>query len=333
MTNAALMTEVTEAMPSAHDLSLEGHQPPVPRRHCLDLDDYSRLEIEQVLETSSAMREILDRPIKRTPALRGKTVVNCFYEASTRTRVSFEVAAKNLSADVVNFSSGGSSVEKGESLIDTARTLVALGADVMVMRHPMAGAPHVVAQNAGVSVVNAGDGRHAHPTQALLDLYTLKQALGQLDGKTVAIVGDVTHSRVARSNIHGLTRMGARVILCGPATLLPAYLRVEGLSTEHNLDSIIPEVDAVMPLRIQKERATAGLIPSLREYRVRYGMTVERLEHMKAGAIIMHPGPMNEGVEIDPEVARSDRSVIETQVANGVAVRMAVLYLLAGGAQ
>ncbi|MDE3078058.1 MAG: aspartate carbamoyltransferase catalytic subunit, partial [Chloroflexota bacterium] len=255
------------------------------RRHCLDLSDYSRQEIEQVLETTEAMREILNRPIKRTPALRGKTVVNCFYEASTRTRVSFEVAAKNLSADVVNFSAGGSSVEKGESLIDTARTLVALGADVLVVRHPMAGAPHVVARNADVRVINAGDGRHAHPTQAMLDLYTMRGKLGQLEGKAIAIVGDVLHSRVARSNIHGLVRMGAEVIVCGPATLLPGRLEVNGLSFEHSLDALLPHVDVVMPLRIQKERALAGLIPSLREYRARYGMTAERLRRLKPGAL------------------------------------------------
>jgi len=307
--------------------------PSTPRQHCLDLDDYSRAEIEQVLETAAAMQEILARPIKRTPALRGRTVVNCFYEPSTRTRVSFEIAAKNLSADVVTFSSGGSSVEKGESLIDTARTLVALGADVLVMRHHLAGAPYVVARSAGAHVVNAGDGSHAHPTQALLDLYTLRHRLGDLSGKTIGIVGDVLHSRVARSNVHGLTRLGAQVVLCGPATLLPHCSTLPGVTLEHHLDRLLPHLDAVMPLRIQKERASAGLIPSLREYRREYGMTLERLERLPAGAVVLHPGPMNEGVEIDPEVARSARSAIEEQVTNGVAVRMAVLYLLAGGAQ
>ncbi|MGH2470565.1 MAG: aspartate carbamoyltransferase catalytic subunit [Chloroflexota bacterium] len=299
----------------------------------MDLDDYSRAEIEQVLDTSTAMQEILARPIKRTPALRGKTVVNCFYEPSTRTRVSFEIAAKNLSADVVTFSAGGSSVEKGESLIDTARTLVALGADLLVVRHHLAGAPYLVARSAGAHVVNAGDGSHAHPTQALLDLYTLHHRLGDLFGKTIAIVGDVLHSRVARSNVHGLTRLGAQVVLCGPATLLPHCPMPPGVTVEHDLDRLLPHLDAVMPLRIQKERASAGLIPSLREYRAEYGITLERLERLPAGALVMHPGPMNEGVEIDPEVARSARSAIEEQVSNGVAVRMAVLYLLAGGAQ
>ncbi|MGH2363248.1 MAG: aspartate carbamoyltransferase catalytic subunit [Chloroflexota bacterium] len=299
----------------------------------MDLDDYSRAEIEQVLDTSTAMQEILARPIKRTPALRGKTVVNCFYEPSTRTRVSFEIAAKNLSADVVTFSAGGSSVEKGESLIDTARTLVALGADLLVVRHHLAGAPYLVARSAGAHVVNAGDGSHAHPTQALLDLYTLHHRLGDLFGKTIAIVGDVLHSRVARSNVHGLTRLGAQVVLCGPATLLPHCPMPPGVTVEHDLDRLLPHLDAVMPLRIQKERASAGLIPSLREYSAEYGITLERLERLPAGALVMHPGPMNEGVEIDPEVARSARSAIEEQVSNGVAVRMAVLYLLAGGAQ
>jgi len=300
------------------------------RRHCLDLDDYSADEIQRVLESAEIMSEILSRPVRKAPGLHGKMVVNCFYEASTRTRVSFEVAAKSLSADVVNFSAGGSSVEKGESLIDTAKTLVALGADVIVVRHPMAGAPHVVARNAGASVINAGDGRHAHPTQALLDLYTMRQRLNRLEGLKVAIVGDVLHSRVARSNLHGLTTMGAQVILCGPATLLPVNLRLPGLKFERDLDAILPDVDVVMPLRIQKERAEGGLIPSLREYRERWGITQERTRKLHPDALIMHPGPMNPGVEIDPEVAVSPRSVIESQVSNGVAIRMALLYSLAG---
>jgi len=322
---------------AAAEVDPDGLQPaglpapaPGPRRHCLDLDDYSAEEIRQVLDTADAMKEILARPVKKAPGLRGRMVVNCFYEASTRTRVSFEVAAKNLSADVVNFSAGGSSVEKGESLIDTARTLVALGANVIVIRHSMAGAPHVVARNAGAAVINAGDGRHAHPSQALLDLYTIRERLGGLAGLRVAIVGDVLHSRVARSNIHGLTRMGAEVILCGPATLLPVNLQLAGMRFEHDLDAILPQADVVMPLRIQKERAEGGLIPSLREYRQRYGVTTERLRRMRPGALIMHPGPMNPGVEIDPEVATSPQSVIESQVSNGVAIRMALLYLLAG---
>jgi aspartate carbamoyltransferase catalytic subunit len=301
-----------------------------PRKHCFDLDDYSAAEIEQVLETAEVMQEVLSRPVKKAPGLRGKMVVNCFYESSTRTRVSFEVAAKNLSADVVNFSADGSSVEKGESLIDTAKTLVALGANVIVIRHSMAGAPQIVARNAGAAVINAGDGRHAHPSQALLDLYTMRKRIGTLDGLKVAIVGDVLHSRVARSNVHGLTRMGAEVILCGPATLLPVNLQLPGMRFEHDLDAIVGEVDVVMPLRIQKERTEGGLIPSLREYRDRWGLTAQRVGRMRREALIMHPGPMNPGVEIDPEVAVSPQSVIESQVANGVAIRMALLYLLAG---
>jgi len=300
------------------------------RRYCFDLDDYSAEEIEQILATAEVMQEVLARPIKKAPGLRGKMVVNCFYESSTRTRVSFEVAARNLSADVVNFSAGGSSVEKGESLIDTAKTLVALGANVIVIRHSMAGAPQVVARNANAAVINAGDGRHAHPSQALLDLYTIRARTGGLAGLRVAIVGDVLHSRVARSNVHGLTRMGAEVILCGPATLLPVNLEVEGLRFEHDLDAIVEDVDVVMPLRIQKERAEGGLIPSLREYRQRWGITTQRLARMRGDTLIMHPGPMNPGVEIDPEVALSPQSVIESQVANGVAIRMALLYSLAG---
>jgi len=301
-----------------------------PRKHCLDLNDYSAEDIQQVLDTAEAMQEVLARPVKKAPGLRGKMVVNCFYESSTRTRVSFEVAAKNLSADVVNFSAGGSSVEKGESLIDTAKTLVALGANVIIIRHSMAGAAHVVARNAGAAVINAGDGRHAHPSQALLDLYTMRARIGRLRGLKVAIVGDVLHSRVARSNVHGLTRMGAEVVLCGPATLLPVNLQLPGMRFEHNLDAIIGDMDVVMPLRIQKERAEGGLIPSLREYRANWGITAQRVARMRGDALIMHPGPMNPGVEIDPEVAVSPRSVIESQVANGVAIRMALLYLLAG---
>lgn len=298
------------------------------RRHCLDLDDYSVDEIKGLLSTADAMHEILARPVRKAPALNGRMVVNCFYEASTRTRVSFEVAAKNLSADVVNVTAGGSSVEKGESLIDTAKTLVALGADIIVIRHPMAGAAHVVARSTNAAVINAGDGRHAHPTQALLDLYTMQKRAGRLAGLRVAIVGDVLHSRVARSNIHGLTTMGAEVVLCGPATLLPVNLQMPGLRFEHNLDAIFGELDVVMPLRIQKERAEGGLIPSLREYRERWGITAERLTQMRPDALIMHPGPMNPGIEIDPEVAVAPQSVIESQVTNGVAIRMALLFTL-----
>ncbi|HLG51524.1 MAG TPA: aspartate carbamoyltransferase catalytic subunit [Chloroflexota bacterium] len=306
------------------------------RKDVLDLDDFSREEIEEVLATAEAMREVLSRPIRRVPPLRGKTIINLFYEPSTRTRISFELAAKNLSADVVNVSASGSSVEKGESLVDTIRTLQALGADVVVMRHPMAGAPYLVAQHLRGSVINAGDGCHAHPTQALLDLFTIRQKFRRIHGLTVLIVGDILYSRVARSNIWGLTRMGARVILCGPPTLMPDFgtnghrAGLPPVEVCHDLDRCIERADVVMALRIQRERQDGGLLPSLREYVKLYQINRERMLRARPGALVMHPGPMNEGIEIAPDVARGDQSVIEEQVTNGVAVRMALLYLLAG---
>lgn len=308
----------------------------VGRKDVLDLNDFTAAEIEQVLRTADAMREILTRPIKRVPALRGKTVVNLFFEPSTRTRVSFELAAKALSADVVNISASGSSVEKGESLVDTVRTLQALGADVVVMRHSQSGAPYLVAQQVQASVINAGDGWHAHPTQALLDLYTVREHFGRIAGLRVVIVGDILHSRVARSNVWGFTRLGAHVVLCGPPTLLPPLDgRTDGYSLPPvavytDLEAALEGADVVMALRLQWERQQAGLLPSLREYIARYQITAERLRRTAPHAIVMHPGPLNEGVEIAPDVARSDRSVIEQQVTNGVAVRMALLYLLTG---
>ncbi len=319
------------------------------RKDVLDLDDFSPDEIREVLETTSAMKEVLARPIKRVPPLRGKTIVNCFYEASTRTRVSFELAAKNLSADVVNISASGSSVEKGESLVDTTRTLQALGADMVVMRHAASGAPYAVARELSASVINGGDGWHAHPTQALLDLFTVQSRLGRIDGRRIAIIGDVLHSRVARSAAWGFATMGASVILCAPPTLLPigldtailAGLRAKGVATEvagtpavamtHDIDAALRDADVVMALRVQRERMDAGLLPSLREYARAYGLTRERLARARFGAVVLHPGPMNEGVEIAPDVAHGSQSAIEEQVTNGVAVRMAVLYLLAGG--
>ena len=305
------------------------------RKDILDLDDFSADEIEQVIATAEAMREVLSRPIRRVPPLRGKTVVNLFYEASTRTRISFELAAKNLSADVVNVSASGSSVEKGESLIDTIKTVQALGADIVVIRHSMSGAPYLVAQHLRGSVINAGDGWHAHPTQALLDLYTIRQRFGRLHGLNAVIVGDILHSRVARSNLWGLSKMGVKVTLCGPPTLLPD-LGVNGhraglppVEVSYNLDQAVRKADVVMALRIQKERQEGGLLPSLREYVKLYQVNDERLRYARPDVLIMHPGPMNEGIEISPEAARSARSVIEEQVTNGVAVRMALLYLLA----
>ena len=318
------------------------------RKDVLDLDDFSVAELQEVLETAEAMKEVLSRPIKRVPPLRGKTIVNCFYEASTRTRVSFELAGKNLSADVVNITASGSSVEKGESLIDTTRTLQALGADTVVMRHPYAGAPYLVARELEAGVVNAGDGWHAHPTQALLDLFTVRERLGSIEGRRIVIIGDILHSRVARSDIWGFTTLGAEVVLCAPPTLIPSGIEVavaEGLrrkgfavDKEHapvkvlyDLDKACEEADVLMALRIQQERQTAGLFPSLREYARLYGLTRERVDRARFGALVMHPGPMNEGVEITPEVAYGPQSVIEDQVSNGIAVRMALLYLLAGG--
>jgi aspartate carbamoyltransferase catalytic subunit len=314
---------------------------PVPwhHRHLLDVDTLTRADIDLVMRTTDEMREILARPIPKVPALRGTSVTILFYEASTRTRVSFEVAAKNLSADVVNIAAASSSVSKGESLVDTVRTIEALGADMLVMRHPASGAPHLAAEVFGGSVLNGGDGWHAHPSQALLDLYTMRSRLpgGSLAGRKVVILGDALHSRVARSNIWTLTVMGADLWICGPSTLLRGF---EGwaargaagrrFTVTSDVDAALRDADVVMALRIQKERMASGLLPSLREYAARYGLTTERLRAAKPDVVVMHPGPMNEGVEIAADVAVDPRSVITAQVTNGVAVRMALLYLLAG---
>jgi aspartate carbamoyltransferase catalytic subunit len=306
------------------------------RRHVLDTADWSRDEIEIVLDQTRAMVEILQRPIRRAPPLRGRTVILFFAEASTRTRVSFELAAKALSADVTNITASGSSVEKGESLYDTVRTLQALGGDVVVMRHASSGAPYFVAQRTDAAVINAGDGWHAHPTQGLLDAYTLRDAIGDLDGKRVVIVGDILHSRVARSDITTLVPLGAEVTLSGPPTLVPSAWRCgdlpAGVSYEADLDRALNAADGVIALRLQRERQEAGLLPSLREYARVWGLTAARVGRMKTGAPVMHPGPMNEGIEIDADVAHGTRSLIEKQVTNGVAVRMALLYLLAATA-
>jgi aspartate carbamoyltransferase catalytic subunit len=304
------------------------------RRHVLDTDDWSRAEIEAVLDQANAMVEVLSRPIRRAPPLRGRTVILFFAEASTRTRVSFELAAKALSADVVNISASGSSVEKGESLLDTVRTLQALGGDVVVMRHGSSGAPYFVAERTDAAVINAGDGWHAHPTQGLLDAYTLRDALGVVSGKRIVIVGDILHSRVARSDINTLVPLGADVTLCGPPTLVPVAWRCgqlpAGVVYEPDLDRAIEGADAVIALRLQRERQDSGLLPSLREYSRVWGVTGDRVARMKPGAPVMHPGPMNEGIEIDAAVAHGSRSLIEKQVTNGLAVRMALLYLLSG---
>ncbi len=304
------------------------------RRHLLDLDDFSLDEINEVMQTTDAMKEVLGRPIRRVPSLRGVTVVNMFYEASTRTRVSFELAAKNLSADVINVAASGSSVSKGESLVDTMRTLQALGADVVIVRHSESGAPYLIAQHIAGSVVNAGDGWHAHPTQALLDLYTMRERFGSVEGLKVVIIGDILHSRVARSNVWGLTKAGARVVLVGPPTLLPEVgngrcYGLPAVELESDLDRAVVGADVLMALRIQMERQQGGYFPSIREYARLYQVNCDRLKKAKPNALVMHPGPMNEGIEIAPDVAYGSQSVIEAQVANGVAVRMALLYLLA----
>jgi aspartate carbamoyltransferase catalytic subunit len=329
-----------------------GTEAPWTRRHLLDVDELTRDEIELIMQTTDAMKEVLSRDVPRVPALRGRTIVTLFYEASTRTRASFELAGKALGADVINVAASGSSVEKGESLIDTVRTLQAVGADVLIMRHGASGAPYLVARHIQSSVINAGDGWHAHPTQALLDLYTMRSHLGDIRGCKVVIVGDIAHSRVARSNLWALATMGAEVTVCAPPTLLPAdisstvgrpleadspdsnsreSLALPPITVETNLDTAIEGADVVMTLRLQTERMTNGLLPSLREYATLYQLTEKRLAAAKTGALVMHPGPMNEGVEISPAVASSLQSVIEEQVTNGVAVRMAVLYLISRG--
>lgn len=303
------------------------------RQHILDLDDFDASEISEILETTVSMKEVLGRSVKQVPALRGATIVNLFYEDSTRTRISFELAGKALSANVVNMSARGSSIEKGESLVDTIRTLQALGSDIIVMRHSESGAPYLAAQHFKGSIVNAGDGRHAHPTQALLDLFTVQERFGHIDGLKVVIVGDIIHSRVARSVIWGFTTMGAHVTLCAPQTLLgpESYWKKTwpNLTMSSALDECIAGADVVMALRLQKERQDAGLLPSLREYSRFFAITSERIRLAALHCLVMHPGPMNEGVEIMPDVATSAQSVIETQVTNGVALRMALLYRLA----
>ncbi|MGH2490626.1 MAG: aspartate carbamoyltransferase catalytic subunit [Candidatus Limnocylindria bacterium] len=304
------------------------------RRHVLDTDDWSRAEIEAVLDTTGAMVEVLSRPVRRAPPLRGRTVVLFFAESSTRTRVSFELAARTLSADVVNIAASGSSLEKGESLYDTVRTLQALGGDVVVMRHSSSGAPYFVSERTDAAVINAGDGWHAHPTQGLLDAYTLRGALGDLAKKRVVIVGDIVHSRVARSDINTLVPLGATITLSAPPTLMPSAWRCgqppTGTTYEPDLDRALDGADAVIVLRLQRERQEGGLLPSLREYTRVWGLTEARVSRMRPGAPVMHPGPMNEGVEIDAAVAHGARSLVERQVTNGVAVRMALLYLLVG---
>ena len=310
------------------------------KRHLISAADLSRADALLILDTAEELAQLADRPIKKLPTLRGRTVVNLFYEDSTRTRISFEAAAKRLSADVINFSAKGSSVAKGESLKDTALTLEAMGADAVVIRHGASGAAHRLAGWVRGSVLNAGDGTHEHPTQALLDAFTIRRRLkGQgmrgagLDGLRVTIVGDVLHSRVARSNVLLLSTLGAEVTLAAPPTLLPLAVGSWPCAVSYELDSELPKSDVVMMLRVQQERMTAAYFPSVREYSRRYGLDVERMARLPGHAIVMHPGPMNRGVEIAAEVADSVRSTIVEQVANGVTTRMAALYLLLGGTE
>jgi aspartate carbamoyltransferase catalytic subunit len=301
-------------------------------RHLLSVLDLGATGIEEVLKLTDTFVEVSNRAIPKAPALRGKTVVSLFYEDSTRTRLSFETAAKRLSADTMTFSVGTSSVKKGESIRDTVETIEAMGIDAVVVRHGSAGVPWQVADWLGgrVSVINGGDGWHEHPTQALLDCYTIRQRLGGLDGLRIAIVGDVKHSRVARSDVLAYAALGAEVTLVAPPTLLPPSLEGWPVSVSHDLDEVLEQVDVVGLLRMQRERMTEALVPSLREYTARYGLTADRLHRLPEKAIVMHPGPMNRGVEISAEAATSERAVILDQVRNGVAVRMAVLYLLLG---
>ncbi len=316
------------------------------QKHCLALEDYSRAEILEVLDLAVSMKEVLQRPIKKVPSLRGKSIVNLFFEASTRTRSSFEIAAKVLSADALNWTSAASSVTKGETLVDTARNLEAMRPDVLVIRHAAGGAPGLVARSVGCAVVSAGDGAHEHPSQGLLDAFTLVEHFtraagagaeappdfGLFAGKTVTIVGDVSHSRVARSGLHCLPKLGAKVRVCGPPTMIPAGIEKLGAEVHHSLQKAVEGADAVMMLRIQHERIGDPLIPGTREYSRLWGLNAKKAaEWLTPHCCILHPGPINRGVELSPDVADGPRSVILDQVQNGVAVRMAILYLLAGG--
>jgi aspartate carbamoyltransferase catalytic subunit len=301
------------------------------KKDVLDMESLSVAEIQAVLDTAETLREISTRPIKKVPTLRGKTVIHFFYEPSTRTRTSFEIAAKRLSADTVSISASTSSISKGETLADTAKNLEAMNPDAIVIRHSAAGAPHLLARLVDASVINAGDGMHAHPTQALLDMMTVREKKGHLDGLRLAIVGDIAHSRVARSNIVGFVKMGAEVVLAGPPTMIPMGIETLGALVSYNVEEVIKDADVVMVLRIQKERQQAFAFPSEREYAQCYGLTEEKLAGAKKDVLIMHPGPINRGLEIAPEVADGPYSVILEQVANGVAIRMALLYLLMGG--
>jgi aspartate carbamoyltransferase catalytic subunit len=301
------------------------------RKDMLGTQDLNASELAYILDVTESFLEVSTREVKKVPTLRGKTIINLFYEPSTRTRTSFEIAGKRLSADVINISTSSSSVVKGESLKDTAMTLAAMAADVIVIRHPASGAPHFLARHVPSAIINGGDGTHEHPTQALLDLFTIRQRKGSLAGLRVSIIGDIAHSRVARSNIFAMRTLGMDVRVCGPASLLPVQVESLGVRACTDVDVAIADADIIMVLRLQLERQEKGLIPSLREYSQLYGLNLKRLEQAKPDVLIMHPGPINRGVEIASEVAEGPYSLILDQVANGVALRMALLYLLAGG--
>ena len=301
------------------------------QRHLIGLEGYPSEDIQTIIDTGFKFREVLDRPIKKVPSLQGVTIVNLFFENSTRTRISFELAQKRLSADTVNFSASSSSLKKGESFKDTAQNIEAMKIDAVVMRHPTPGAPKHLTEFIDAVIINAGDGTHEHPTQAILDMMSLHEKFGKLKGLKVGIIGDISHSRVALSNIYGLLIMGADVTLCGPPNLIPPFIKELGVNINYNVDEVIEWADALNILRIQRERMGLGLVPSVREYRAMFGITQERLESHQKEIVIMHPGPMNRGVEIDGKVADGDQAIILDQVLNGVASRMAILYLLCGG--
>jgi len=303
------------------------------RKDLLGLDELSAEEITHILDTADTFKEVSTRSIKKVPTLRGKVAALLFFENSTRTRMSFELAASRLSCDTLLLTSKGSSVAKGETTLDTARNVAAMGVDIIVMRHGQSGAPHMLARNMPESIVNAGDGSHEHPTQGLLDIYTIRQRLGTLQGVRVAIVGDIAHSRVARSNILGLKKLGAEVVVVGPPTLVPQAMTAMGCEISHSLDDVLPDIDVINMLRIQFERFSSNLFPSLREYSRLYGLTAERLKLARKDILVMHPGPINRGVELTSDVADGPNSCILQQVTNGLAVRMAVLYLVSQGTE
>lgn len=305
--------------------------PPIwTKNHLLDLEGLSRIEIEHILDVAESFVEVSRRDRKKVPALQGRSVFNLFFENSTRTRTSFSLAAKRLSADVQEFSASVSSLSKGETFIDTAKNIEAMGADVLVVRHPTPGAPYLLSEHVGCSIINAGDGAHEHPTQGLLDLLTIRRKKGKIEGLTVGLIGDISHSRVARSNIQGLTKLGAKVIVCGPPTLVPRSMELLGCEVANNLDEILPRLDVANVLRIQFERDQKSVFPSIAEYRRLYAMTAERMSKAKKDLLLLAPGPINRGVELTPEVADGPNSAILDQVANGLAVRMAVLVLVSG---